>query len=99
MARLASGTDEYAYAAGPEEAPDAAAAARLALLAEITEGDPRDFGGHDLLGDLEKNVCLTGPGPGGARPRATSGAPRTATGRHWPCWRCCAAGSYRRPRP
>ncbi|MFD8106933.1 prenyltransferase/squalene oxidase repeat-containing protein [Streptomyces microflavus] len=64
VARLASGTDEYAYAAGPEEAPDAAAAARLALLAEITEGDPRDFGGHDLLGDLEKNVCPAGPGPG-----------------------------------
>ncbi|WP_405510259.1 terpene cyclase/mutase family protein [Streptomyces cyaneofuscatus] len=64
VARLAAGTGEYAYAAGPKEAPDATAAARLALVAEITEGDPRDFGGHDLLGDLEKNVCRSGPAPG-----------------------------------
>lgn len=64
VARLASGATEYAYAAGPQEAPDATAAARLALVAAITEGDPRNFGGHDLLGDLEKNVCQAGPGPG-----------------------------------
>ncbi|MFF6909066.1 prenyltransferase/squalene oxidase repeat-containing protein [Streptomyces sp. NPDC012389] len=64
VARLASGATEYAYAAGPKEAPDATAAARLALVAAITEGDPRNFGGHDLLGDLEKNVCQAGPGPG-----------------------------------
>ncbi|MET7874984.1 prenyltransferase/squalene oxidase repeat-containing protein [Streptomyces cyaneofuscatus] len=64
VARLAAGTGEYAYAAGPKEAPDATAAARLALVAAITEGDPRDFGGHDLLGDLKKNVCRSGPAPG-----------------------------------
>ncbi|MFJ9526678.1 prenyltransferase/squalene oxidase repeat-containing protein [Streptomyces cyaneofuscatus] len=64
VARLAAGTGEYAYAAGPKEAPDANAAARLALVAAITEGDPRDFGGHDLLGDLKKNVCPSGPAPG-----------------------------------
>lgn len=64
VARLAVGTGEYAYAAGPKEAPDATAAARLALVAAVTEGDPRDFGGHDLLGDLEKNVCQSGPAPG-----------------------------------
>ncbi|MGC5266748.1 prenyltransferase/squalene oxidase repeat-containing protein [Streptomyces cyaneofuscatus] len=64
VARLAAGTGEYAYAAGPKEAPDATAAARLALVAAVTEGDPRDFGGHDLLGDLEKNVCQSGPAPG-----------------------------------
>ncbi len=96
VAELASGATEYAYPAGPEEAPDAAAAARLALVAAVTEGDPRAFGGRDLLGDLEKNVCASGPHRG-ARRRATSGAPRTATGRRWPCWRCCAAGWCRRP--
>lgn len=64
VARLASGATEYAYAAGREEAPDATAAARLALVAAITEGDARDFGGHDLLGDLEKNVCAAGGVPG-----------------------------------
>ncbi|MEW1612974.1 prenyltransferase/squalene oxidase repeat-containing protein [Streptomyces sp. NPDC088744] len=64
VARLAAGTDAYAYPAGPREAPDATAAARLALLAEITEGDPRDVGGHDLLGDRKKNVCPAGPAPG-----------------------------------
>ncbi|ARF76918.1 peptidase [Kitasatospora albolonga] len=64
VARLASGAGEYAYAAGSEEAPDATAAARLALVASSTEGDPRDFGGHDLLGDLVANVCQEGPGPG-----------------------------------
>ncbi|MFF3093037.1 prenyltransferase/squalene oxidase repeat-containing protein [Streptomyces cyaneofuscatus] len=64
VARLAAGTGEYAYTAGPKEAPDATAAARLALVAAITEGDPRDFGGHDLLDDLKKNVCRSSPAPG-----------------------------------
>ncbi|MEU3975429.1 prenyltransferase/squalene oxidase repeat-containing protein [Streptomyces bacillaris] len=64
VAALASGATEYAYPAGPEEAPDAPAAARLALVAAATEGDPRAFGGRDLLGDLEKNVCASGPAPG-----------------------------------
>ncbi|MFB7938751.1 prenyltransferase/squalene oxidase repeat-containing protein [Streptomyces sp. NPDC056049] len=53
-------TDAYAYPAGKDEAPDATAAARLALVAEATGKDPRDFGGHDLLGDLLANVCLSG---------------------------------------
>ncbi|MER5965221.1 prenyltransferase/squalene oxidase repeat-containing protein [Streptomyces sp. NPDC002057] len=53
-------TDGYAYQAGKDEAPDAGAAARLALVAEATGRNPRDFGGHDLLGDLLANVCLSG---------------------------------------
>ncbi|WP_234102380.1 prenyltransferase/squalene oxidase repeat-containing protein, partial [Streptomyces venezuelae] len=53
-------TDAYAYPAGKDEAPDATAAARLALVAEATGKDPRNFGGHDLLGDLLANVCTSG---------------------------------------
>ncbi|MFE3068709.1 prenyltransferase/squalene oxidase repeat-containing protein [Streptomyces sp. NPDC059247] len=53
-------TEAYAYPAGKDEAPDATAAARLALVAEATGKDPRAFGGHDLLGDLLANVCLSG---------------------------------------
>ncbi|RPK68232.1 Prenyltransferase and squalene oxidase repeat protein [Streptomyces sp. ADI96-02] len=53
-------TEAYAYRSGKDEAPDATAAARLALLAEATDGDPRSFGGHDLLGDLLANVCRSG---------------------------------------
>lgn len=62
---LAARTDAYAYPAGADQAPDATAAARLALLADITEADPRDFGGHDLVGDLAAHVCASGPGSGG----------------------------------
>ncbi|MFF8958517.1 prenyltransferase/squalene oxidase repeat-containing protein [Streptomyces sp. NPDC014894] len=53
-------TRAYAYPAGKDEAPDATAAARLALVAEATGKNPRKFGGHDLLGDLMANVCLSG---------------------------------------
>ncbi|MFD8935789.1 prenyltransferase/squalene oxidase repeat-containing protein [Streptomyces sp. NPDC059578] len=57
---LRAHTDAYAYAAGRDGAPDATAAARLALLAAVTENDPRDFGGHDLVGDLVHHVCPAG---------------------------------------
>ncbi|MEO3973727.1 prenyltransferase/squalene oxidase repeat-containing protein [Streptomyces sp. CAU 1734] len=53
-------TAAYAYPAGKDEAPDAGAAARLALVAEAAGKDPRAFGGRDLLGDLMANVCLSG---------------------------------------
>ncbi|MCL7376669.1 prenyltransferase/squalene oxidase repeat-containing protein [Streptomyces sp. 35G-GA-8] len=69
---LAAHTDDYAYPAGADQAPDAGAAARLALLAEITEGDPRDVGGHDLIGDLTDNVCAAGPESGNATPGCTA---------------------------
>ncbi|MEU6346791.1 prenyltransferase/squalene oxidase repeat-containing protein [Streptomyces sp. NPDC046977] len=69
---LVTHTDDYAYAAGKEEAPDATAAARLALLAEITGADPGDFGGHDLTGDLVGNVCPAGPESGEPTPGCTA---------------------------
>ncbi|MEU9162728.1 prenyltransferase/squalene oxidase repeat-containing protein [Streptomyces sp. NPDC048424] len=53
-------TQAYAYPAGKDQAPDATAAARLALVAEATGKDPRAFGGRDLLGDLVKYVCTSG---------------------------------------
>ncbi|MGW6707048.1 prenyltransferase/squalene oxidase repeat-containing protein [Streptomyces sp. NPDC054956] len=53
-------TEAYAYPSGKDLAPDATAAARLALVAEATGRDPRAFGGHDLLGDLVKYVCTSG---------------------------------------
>ncbi|MEW2368063.1 prenyltransferase/squalene oxidase repeat-containing protein [Streptomyces sp. NPDC006656] len=53
-------TEAYAYPAGKDQAPDATAAARLALVAEATGKDPRAFGGRDLLGDLVKYVCPSG---------------------------------------
>ncbi|MEU8793504.1 prenyltransferase/squalene oxidase repeat-containing protein [Streptomyces sp. NPDC048643] len=68
---LTAHTDDYAYLAGKNEAPDATAAARLALLAEITGQDPADFGGHDLIGDLKKNVCAAGPESGEPTPGCT----------------------------
>ncbi|MEU6046909.1 prenyltransferase/squalene oxidase repeat-containing protein [Streptomyces griseus] len=71
-AHLAGRTEAYAYPAGPDEAPDATAAARLALLAESTEGDPRTFGGHDLLGDLVEHVCPAGPDSGSPTPGCTA---------------------------
>ncbi|MBD0717316.1 prenyltransferase/squalene oxidase repeat-containing protein, partial [Streptomyces sp. CBMA370] len=51
----------YAYPDGTDRAPNSTAAARLALVAEATGGDPRSFGGRDLLADLAGNVCATGP--------------------------------------
>ncbi|MFQ6141880.1 prenyltransferase/squalene oxidase repeat-containing protein [Streptomyces seoulensis] len=57
-------TDAYAYPAGKDAIPDATAAARLALVAEATGKDPRDFGGHDLLGDLVTYVCPRDIGDG-----------------------------------
>ncbi|MEV5200043.1 prenyltransferase/squalene oxidase repeat-containing protein [Streptomyces sp. NPDC053720] len=57
-------TDAYAYPAGKDGIPDASAAARLALVAEATGMDPRDFGGHDLLGDLVEYVCPRDIGDG-----------------------------------
>ncbi|MEV8007702.1 prenyltransferase/squalene oxidase repeat-containing protein [Streptomyces parvus] len=71
-AHLSGRTDAYAYPAGADEPPAAPAAARLALLAAVTEGDPRDFGGHDLLGDLVKNVCPAGPESGSPTPGCTA---------------------------
>ncbi|MEW1632744.1 prenyltransferase/squalene oxidase repeat-containing protein [Streptomyces sp. NPDC093801] len=53
-------TEAYAYPSGKDRAPEAAAAARLALVAEATGGNPRAVGGHDLLGDLVKDVCTSG---------------------------------------
>ncbi|WP_424216388.1 prenyltransferase/squalene oxidase repeat-containing protein (plasmid) [Streptomyces sp. BI20] len=47
----------YLFPEGPAKAPDATAAARLALLAEALERDPRAVGGRDLLKDLTDHVC------------------------------------------
>lgn len=69
---LASHTDEYAYPSGKDEAPDATAAARLALVAEATEGDPRDVGGHDLITDLVDHICPAGPEAGNPTPGCTA---------------------------
>ncbi|MFD4028392.1 prenyltransferase/squalene oxidase repeat-containing protein [Streptomyces sp. NPDC058576] len=71
-AHLATRVGAYAYPNGTDAAPDAAAAARLALVAEITEGDPRDFGGRDLLGDLAQHVCPAGPEAGSPAPGCTA---------------------------
>nr|WP_206269476.1 prenyltransferase/squalene oxidase repeat-containing protein [Streptomyces antioxidans] len=77
---LAAHTADYAYPGGRDQAPDAPAAARLALLAEITGADPADFGGHDLVGDLRKNVCAAGPESGEPTPGCTAkGDVRNAT--------------------
>ncbi|MGW4028784.1 prenyltransferase/squalene oxidase repeat-containing protein [Streptomyces sp. NPDC004838] len=59
-------TEAYAYPAGTDQAPDATAAARLALVALATGRDPRSFGGRDLLGDLLKYACPAVPA--GAEP-------------------------------
>ncbi|MFC8345116.1 prenyltransferase/squalene oxidase repeat-containing protein [Streptomyces sp. NPDC057280] len=69
---LAAHTTDYAYPSGTGQAPDATAAARLALLAESTEGDPRAVGGHDLVGDLAENVCAAGPESGEPTPGCTA---------------------------
>ncbi|MFI9645774.1 prenyltransferase/squalene oxidase repeat-containing protein [Streptomyces sp. NPDC052040] len=58
---LAAHAADFAYPNGTDQAPDATAVARLALLAETTGRDPRTFGGHDLLAALTGNVCAAGP--------------------------------------
>ncbi|WP_333742917.1 prenyltransferase/squalene oxidase repeat-containing protein [Streptomyces ardesiacus] len=63
---------DYAYPNGPGEAPDATAAARLALVAESTESDPRAVGGHDLVADLADHVCAAGPESGEPTPGCTA---------------------------
>ncbi|MFD7618731.1 prenyltransferase/squalene oxidase repeat-containing protein [Streptomyces sp. NPDC059802] len=68
---LASHTDDYTYPSGKDQAPDAAAAARLALLAEVTGADPHRFGGHDLIADLVDNICAAGPDSGSPTPGCT----------------------------
>ncbi|MEU8702553.1 prenyltransferase/squalene oxidase repeat-containing protein [Streptomyces sp. NPDC048680] len=69
---LAAHTDDYAYPSGTDQAPDATATARLALVAEATEADPRDFGGHDLIADLLDNICAAGPDSGEPTPGCTA---------------------------
>ncbi|WP_333761291.1 prenyltransferase/squalene oxidase repeat-containing protein [Streptomyces sp. IBSBF 2390] len=69
---LAAHVTEYAYPNGTDQAPDATAVARLALLAEVTERDPRAFGGHDLVDALTKNVCAAGPESGDSVPGCTA---------------------------
>lgn len=64
--------DDYVAPDGKDQAPDAAAVARLALLAESTEGDPRTFGGRDLIADLTGNVCAAGPESGEPVPGCTA---------------------------
>ncbi|MFF8618770.1 hypothetical protein [Streptomyces sp. NPDC015350] len=57
--------DDYVSPNGKDRAPGPAAAARLALLAESTERDPRDFGGRDLIAALAGDVCpAAAPGEG-----------------------------------
>ncbi|MFE7623248.1 prenyltransferase/squalene oxidase repeat-containing protein [Streptomyces sp. NPDC057509] len=69
---LAAHTDDYAYPSGKDGAPDPAAAARLALLAEATDADPEDFGGHDLTASLTGSVCAAGPEAGSPAPGCTA---------------------------
>ncbi|MFJ6657344.1 prenyltransferase/squalene oxidase repeat-containing protein [Streptomyces sp. NPDC091377] len=70
---LARTATPHAYPAGADQAPDATAAARLALLATVTGRDPGDFGGHDLTGDLLRHVCPAGPDSGdGPTPGCTA---------------------------
>ncbi|MFK3984412.1 prenyltransferase/squalene oxidase repeat-containing protein [Micromonospora sp. NPDC050397] len=59
---LAGRAAEYAYPGGVGSPPNSGAVANLALLAEITGGDPAAFGGHDLLTALTDHLC---PAPGG----------------------------------
>lgn len=69
---LAGRTGDYAYPSGTDQAPDATAAARLALVAEVTDADPRDFGGHDLIAGLMDNICAAGPDSGEPTPGCTA---------------------------
>ncbi|OKJ73201.1 prenyltransferase/squalene oxidase repeat-containing protein [Streptomyces sp. CB02460] len=62
---LAGHVDDYVAPNGKDQPPATGAAARLALLAESTEGDARSFGGRDLIADLTGNVCTErAPGNG-----------------------------------
>ncbi|MFI9192310.1 prenyltransferase/squalene oxidase repeat-containing protein [Streptomyces californicus] len=70
-AHLTTRVVPYAYPNGTDVAPDATAAARLALAAVITGRDPHDVGGRDLLGDLVKHVCPAGPDAGSPTPGCT----------------------------
>ncbi|MCS0603583.1 peptidase [Streptomyces sp. LP11] len=69
---LAAHVTDFGYPNGTDQAPDATAVARLALLAEITGRDPRALGGHDLLAALTKNVCAAGPESGDTTPGCTA---------------------------
>ena len=69
---LAAHVADFAYPNGTDQVPDATAVARLALLAEATERDPRAFGGRDLVDLLTKNVCAAGPESGEATPGCTA---------------------------
>ncbi|MFI5664841.1 prenyltransferase/squalene oxidase repeat-containing protein [Streptomyces sp. NPDC051684] len=69
---FAQHVDDYVAPDGKDQAPDAAAVARLALLAESTEGDPRKVGGRDLIADLTGNVCAAGPESGEPTPGCTA---------------------------
>jgi prenyltransferase beta subunit len=69
---LAAHVGDFGYPNGADQAPDATAVARLALLAEVTERDPRAFGGRDLIDVLTKNVCVAGPESGDATPGCTA---------------------------
>ncbi|MFF3641688.1 prenyltransferase/squalene oxidase repeat-containing protein [Streptomyces sp. NPDC002564] len=64
--------DAFVAPNGTGEAPDAAAVARLALLAEITGKDARHLGGRDLIADLTGNVCAAGPDAGQPTPGCTA---------------------------
>ncbi|MFF8716555.1 hypothetical protein ACF07T_34760 [Streptomyces sp. NPDC015184] len=62
---LAKHVDDYVSPNGKDRVPGPAAAARLALPAESTERDPRDFGGRDLIAALAGDVCPAAvPGEG-----------------------------------
>ncbi|WP_446684981.1 prenyltransferase/squalene oxidase repeat-containing protein [Kitasatospora gansuensis] len=54
---LQAHTDRFVFPDGPGTEPDSRAAALLALVAESTGGNPRSFGGRDLLADLNDHVC------------------------------------------
>ncbi|PJN25652.1 prenyltransferase/squalene oxidase repeat-containing protein [Kitasatospora sp. CB02891] len=56
---LAAHADAFLFPNGASAgaAPDARAAALLALVAEATGGDPRSFGGRDLVAALTDHVC------------------------------------------
>jgi Prenyltransferase and squalene oxidase repeat len=67
---LAANIDDAVYPNGASAPPDPTAVGNIALLTEVTGGDPRDVGGRDLIAALTGNVCAaagsggecTGPG-------------------------------------
>ncbi|MER5884029.1 prenyltransferase/squalene oxidase repeat-containing protein [Streptomyces sp. NPDC001941] len=59
---LADHVEEFVYPQGVRQPPSVGNAALAALLAASTGRDPRDFGGHDVAGDLAGTVCTTGAG-------------------------------------